>query len=856
MASKIKNNLIKYKWVYITFILSSIVISSIFILQKIAPFGKNSMLDVDFYHQYGPLLNELYDRVKSGESLLYSFNTGGGVPFFRNFLNYLSSPFNIVLFLFKKENIIMAFSIIIALKAIFASVTMSFFLKKTFKKDNFLICIFGLLYSYSGYFCAYYWNIMWLDGMVFLPLIALGISKIVDDKKPIVYILSLSLMLFANYFIAYMICIFSVIYFLGYFWYKKGFKVKEFIISSIYFGISSILAAGLVSFALIPLYSALSSISATTDSFPIFKYSFKLSDFLFNHITGVSRTVFASDELPLPNIYSGLITIALIIALFLNKKVNLKMKVLVMLFFAVFISSFMITSVDFIWHAFHVPNDLPWRYSFIYVFCFVSFSYYSCIKLKDFGVLKFSICFMITIIFVLLSSKMNFVNINNEKVIMCVILLLIYYLLYFLHNFKASNSKITNLIFTIFIMFECVYGININWDIAHDIKNFMSNKPSYEKLISDAKKDDNGLYRMEKTSYLTLNDGAWYDYYGMSTFSSMAYESTSKAQRMLGIAGNNINSYYYQGFSNPIYNTMFNVKYIMGDYIENDYYVPIENYDTYSLTGYNYSSSFVYLVNNDMKKWSLVSYNPFDNYKSFVKLSTGKENILTGVNITDVFGGKITPQGFANESNGEFYYELDKPGTVLTLTLDTPFNDNIYLYLSGNNVSSYNINGQYFSITSDEYYIVDTGKLKDKKTKVEIHFKNSSSGSIKFYAYKIDDKVFKEFYSTLEDGFLNVKEYSDTYIYGNLTANEDKMAFASISYDKGWKVFVDGKITNTYKVADSYLAFDVKKGKHEIKLIYYPENMKLGLIISLASFTITIVYAAITRKKYLNYKKK
>ena len=48
------------------------------------------MLDVDFYHQYGPLLNELYDRIKSGETLLYSFNTGGGssegnTPKFENF---------------------------------------------------------------------------------------------------------------------------------------------------------------------------------------------------------------------------------------------------------------------------------------------------------------------------------------------------------------------------------------------------------------------------------------------------------------------------------------------------------------------------------------------------------------------------------------------------------------------------------------------------------------------------------------------------------------------------------------------------------------------------------------------------
>ena len=197
MIDKLKKMIKDYKWIYITFFVSSIVISIIYALSKIAPLGNNSMLDVDFYHQYGPLLNELYDRIQSGKSLLYSFNTGGGIPFYRNFLNYLSSPFNLIMFIFKKDNIVISFSIIIALKVIFASTFMSCYLKKTFKKDNVLLVVFSILYSFSGYFCAYYWNIMWLDGMVFLPLIMLGINKIVDDDSPLFYTIFLILSSFA-----------------------------------------------------------------------------------------------------------------------------------------------------------------------------------------------------------------------------------------------------------------------------------------------------------------------------------------------------------------------------------------------------------------------------------------------------------------------------------------------------------------------------------------------------------------------------------------------------------------------------------------------------------------------------------
>ena len=45
-------------------------------------------------------------------------------------------------------------------------------------------------------------------------------------------------------------------------------------------------------------------------------------------------------------------------------------------------------------------------------------------------------------------------------------------------------------------MFEAIYGICINWDINHDIKNFMSDKKPYQSLISKIKKNDNDLYRI------------------------------------------------------------------------------------------------------------------------------------------------------------------------------------------------------------------------------------------------------------------------------------------------------------------------------------------------------------------------
>ena len=101
MLKKIGNNIKKNKDIYLTFLIGIAIISIIYFLQKISPFGENSTLTDDFYHQYGPMLAELYNRISTGKNLIYSFTMSMGLPFFRNFLNYLSSPFNILLLLFK-----------------------------------------------------------------------------------------------------------------------------------------------------------------------------------------------------------------------------------------------------------------------------------------------------------------------------------------------------------------------------------------------------------------------------------------------------------------------------------------------------------------------------------------------------------------------------------------------------------------------------------------------------------------------------------------------------------------------------------------------------------------------------------
>ena len=72
--------------------------------------------------------------------------------------------------------------------------------------------------------------------------------------------------------------------------------------------------------------------------------------------------------------------------------------------------------------------------------------------------------------------------------------------------------------------------------------------------------------------------------------------------------------------------------------------------------------------------------------------------------------------------------------------------------------------------------------------------------------------------------------------------------FTTISYDDGWSIYVDGKKVKTKKVLNAFLSCDIKRGTHDIKMIYYPKKMKEGLIVSMISLVIFIMYNILLKK--------
>ena len=128
-------NFLKEKGNYVLcFLLSFVIITSIFIIKKVTPFGDNTLLDSDFFYQYDVMLAEMRDRFLSHSDMIYSFRSGLGLPLYRNFFNYIASPINLIALFVQRSKFMMSFSFIIGVKAIISACTMYYYLYKRLKQ--------------------------------------------------------------------------------------------------------------------------------------------------------------------------------------------------------------------------------------------------------------------------------------------------------------------------------------------------------------------------------------------------------------------------------------------------------------------------------------------------------------------------------------------------------------------------------------------------------------------------------------------------------------------------------------------------------------------------------------------------
>lgn len=851
----------EYRYVALSVAVATVCILFIYLVFRAFPWGDTTVLRMDLYHQYGPLFVELFDRVVDHETFLYSMTSGGGSSFLGNYFNYLSSPLTTLIFLFDREEMAYAITLLVAVKCVLSAGSMSFYLKKSQKGTGVATSAFGVLYAFSAYFLAYFWNIMWLDAMYLLPIILLGIETMINTGHKKLYFISLFIMFYSSYYMAYMICIFSCVYFIAYFFLnnnpntkvnaglkiQKKFSLKKiannkFINRGVTFAVTSIMVAAVSAVFLLLVYFILSGASATSDSFPTnLRSYFTMFDLLESHFANLTTTIRSSGDDILPNIYCGILPIILVPLYLINKEIGVREKVVYVALLAFLIISFDTNYTDFIWHAFHFPNDLPYRYSYMYSFLFVvvafkSFKHIKALSIKEIGIVTLGWAAIVAV-----SSEFTNEKVDESAIYVTLILLAVWCGFLFLYLKNYGGKIVMGTLIMSMVFCEVVVSDSGPISLVQRQSSYVAEYDTYTEDIAYIEENDADLYRLELTDLKTRMDPCLYGYSGISIFSSMAYEDLSQLQYSLGMYGNRVNSYTYN-LQTPVYNMMFNLKYLIYNgegtrpttalytkcyesedeetvIYENDYYLPI-----------------AYCVNEAVNSWDTSEDNPFRVQGDFFSLATGYSDVFKEVSYLtcDYYG--VTVDNVTE--NGYYWYSATSDYGTVDITIQPNTDGNVYLYIATSDVASVycTCDNDGVSQSLETPYILDLGyHTVDETITISLDCSDTEEGvegSFEIFCYSLDMDVLNAGYTELQSGTLEVESYTETNIVGTVTATENCVLYSSIPYDEGWTVYVDGEEVETFEIGNSLLGIMLKPGEHTVEYSYTPKGLLVGAVIS------------------------
>lgn len=799
------------------FVVPVVIMLIIFVQRGIFPFGEETFLRTDMYHQYAPFFSEFQYKLTHGGSLLYSWDVGMGVNFSALYAYYLASPFNWLLLLCPKGLVIEFMTYQIVLKIGLSGLTMAYYLRKHCKTKDFGVAFFGIFYALSGYMAAYSWNIMWLDCIILFPLIVLGLERLVKDGKGMLYCLTLGLSILSNYYISIMTCIFMVLYFIALLVLDEEMHWEKFVGRGFQFAVYSLLAGGLSAVVLLPEIFALQMTASGDFNFPnTFTQYFPIFDMIARHIGNV-ETEIGLDHWP--NLYCGVAVLMFFILYLFCRKVSAKEKAVYCVMLLFFFASFSFNILNFIWHGFHYPNSLPCRQSYIYIFLVLFACYRAYMYLGETPWKHVTGAFAGAVVFVLLAQKLVTQDHFHFIVYYVAILFLALYLGGIALYQKGSRYYYPALFYALAVVsLEAAVNTAVTSVTTTSRTAYTDDNQAVEALVDSVQPNDS-FFRMEKVTRKTKNDGAWMHFPSVSLFSSTANADLSALFRKLGCESST-NAYSITG-STPLIDALFSVKY--GIYSEKPEDTPLRTVigeqDDVWLYQNNYTLPVGFYVEPDFEsKWNLETGNPADVQNSLAD-ALGAEQVMNLVLDTTTEGNDLT---FYPETSGEYYaYVGNKKIEKVTATTwkGTKTFTNVdrgYLLELG-----YCTAGDAVTLTAED--------SKEEMWADVYHFSENGLGSV---AAKLSAHPWK------------LTSWTDTSLKGTISCDRDGWMFTSIPYDTGWKVLVDGKEQEPEKILDSFVSVWLTAGTHTVTMEYTPKGLMPGAVISGVSALILIFIAA------------
>ncbi len=846
---------------------------------RVWPFGPNSILVLDMNAQYISFFEKFRDILVEGESLIYAFDRNLGGEFMGIFAYYLSSPFSLLVALFPKTMITEALLLIFLLKTGFCGLTFGYFLSKMRKMSIPLTVAFSTMYALSAFAVVMQHNIMWIDNLIGLPLVVMGIEALITEGKYRMYVISLVYCVMSNFYIGYMMCIFVFLYFFARYFMlspKERNPKREkshFFRTLVRIGMFSAIALAISMVIVLPAYY---SLSFGKFSFSNPKYEAKQ---LFDFVDLLTKTFFGSYDTVrpegMPFIYCGILMPILMPLYFFNSHFPVRKKIGFGALLLIFIVSFNFSLADFVWHGMQRPNWLNARFAFLFVFLVIWLAAESFAHIKELGAKKAAVCAGAWAIILIILQTMDYEHLSDFKSVWASLLFIVIYAVLVPLATEKFEKALTVVLSVVVCLEMVLNSVVMLYALDEDV--IISTRESYRGMIDeyavavDAIEDDT-FYRAEALNRRKKNDNMALNLNGVTNSTSTLNARTIKFLGQFGIASKSHWTAYAGGTS--VFDALFGIKYIIADqsgkkpvtdYMRSLYEVIATTEDHLDVYKNPYALSIAYEVDDDILNYDLAPVpDPNDPTKmideSYVDPFRYMNEVLTAMlgeetavfTMVDTSGPALKGVKTLNVVGHHGYEATDSGNATLTYTITIEDDKPVYFYLPSGypRETKLKVNGkdkgQYMK--DETHSILNLGSFEvgdDIEVVITLKGKNLYVNKDTHYFWYYDEEAFIEAAEALAKGNMAAYSDKDDEIYGKITiAEEDSIVFTTIPYDEGWKAYVDGKQVETVAVLNgSVVAFDCPAGEHDIRLVYRSEAIVKGVtfsLIGLAAFAFVL----------------
>ncbi len=833
---------------WLSFLLPVVILFLAYITFQVWPFGARSVLSLDLNAQYVYYYDYMYDVFAGDESIWYSWSRNLSGEFMGIIGYYLASPFNLLVWIFPREWITEGLMTMMLAKAGASGLACAFFLRKHRGCGRTATVCFSVMWALCGYFVVQTMNPMWLDGLVALPLVAMGVERICDKRKFMLYVLSLVYIFVANFYIGYMVGIFSALYFA---WYLASGKsvnkcFGEYCGSVLMYGVSSVSGILMSCFMILPVYKSLSNGKfAFSDPDYSLVENFNIADIFIKLFPTEYDTVRMEG---MPILYAGTLALVCTILYFTCRRFTARERISSAVLVGVMVLCMYIRPVDMMWHGGQMPNWLPYRYSFMISFLLIILGAQAFDKLDKVRGRGFAAAFAVPFA-MLLYADLGDESEYYEQVLTVVIpLACLAVMLILAWAYKKHRGKAMCIVLAVCVCGEAFLNTSQSLYQMHDDIVFSTREsyrwdiPLTRGVTEQIHEQDPDFYRMEKTFHRCVNDDIALRMYGMSHSSSTLNAKAIALLKSLGFAAR---EHYtrYDG-ATELTDDIFGVRYVFATDSKTVPYtktVPVETETAISVYKNTDELGIAYLADKGIIGFDLNEYSPFQAQNKLASMLSGKKGTAVFKAIDDVtFDSENIKIGSTTDAHYSYRKKNKDSDAWIEYTVTAAADGPVYMYLPTKYERETQLyvndiyRGNYFLYENysieylGTYSKGDTLRVKLKLLDDAVYFTNA-------WFYYIDAASMQRFHTAMDglNASTTLTRTGGCTLELSVNAPEDCALFTTIPAEEGWTVKIDGEYVNWDTcLDDSLIAVPVMAGQHTIVLNFYPAGLSTGLILS------------------------